>query len=668
MSDFRFAVSTPCNESDKPSGYRIFDLRDNRLEPVQFKKYDKRADVNTSVEMFCYLKSNDDAVEDDYMLIGKSNGYVEVIKQYEHKLNNNLDLRPDYLLKCTPDEGSSTRRSDTTIVGLEYLQGLLYCCTSSGKLFVFILNLPETYSQVRDLNASFKYRLDENIRTTNNENSMNISPEETKFNEIVSYSDTAKLRNICHYLIPMELYHLSESISQYYTNTCYKGITTYRASIYIRLDHGVTMFHINPLDRFSFMISSLRMPLMMRKIMLSMTFINFLKCYLNKKDILERAIGEITSWDKISERMGYMNLLYMLEKEILNEQDTEAHLWDEIVHLSGTALLHSIIVWKQKYGSSRDEIQAIFRRRARLAQPTLTDILQIPGRPVSRSDHRLRRRDVEFFDRVEVDIPNPTKWEVEGFLRNIKKNVFTTDFSIVQLKPNASSSVRDIDSLISNETMTSFLTDNYRNMDIFMVDKYLTFQVFRPKYLDEPLIKLSGFPSSSNIASDLSVLTDSNEFEYYVSFMNNFKRMFVFNESLVFIFGSGGVLFLDKNMLKSAKHIERNIDSSVAMIQINLGLINDAIVVMDHCEKCNDCEGYYIDFRAVVSNLAGEIKVIKCNITPHSKFGTGEQVDMLRLAKPGKIVDKFSFLSFAPCNKKRSASITSENVSKRPKI
>ncbi|KAL3232910.1 hypothetical protein RNJ44_04826 [Nakaseomyces bracarensis] len=674
--DFRFMVSTPCNESGKPSGYRVFDLIDNRLEPVKFKCFDKRAEVDNSVEMFCYLKPCEGAVVEesdqqhrpDYMLIGKSNGYIEVIKNYSDKISNRQEIRPDFLLRCTPDEGNGNRNTDNTLVGLEYLQGLLYCCTSAGKLYVFLLNLPNDYIQVSSLNTAYSNNAGIPLPTSNNGNLSNNSPEEAKFCQLISYSEELNTRNICHYLIPMEIYHLSESVSQYYTNTCYKGLTTYRSSIYIRLDHGVTTFHINPLDRFSFLISSFRMPLMIRKIMISMTFVNFLKCYLDKKNILERALGEITSWDKISERMGFMNLLYMLEKEILNEPDTEAHLWDEIVHLSGTALLHSIIVWKQKYGTSRDDIQAIFRRRARLAQPTLTDILHIPGRPVRRTEHRLRRTNVEFFDRVEVDIPNPAKWEVEGFLRNIKKNVFTSDFAVVRQKPNPSASIVDISSLVRNETMTSFLTDNYRNMDIFMIDKYLSFQVFRPKYLDEPLVKLSGFPSCSYLGSELTELREDNEFEYYVSFMNNFKRMFVFNESLVFIFGSGGILFLDKNMLKSAKHIERNIESSISMIQIDLGLVNDTMLIIDRCERCEDCDGYSIDFRVVVSNLAGEIKVIRCSIDPHTKFGNGEVVDMLRLAKPGRIVDKLNFLSFIPTKHKRSASFSAFSDAKRPKI
>ncbi|XDT31778.1 Hypothetical protein J6889_03093 [Nakaseomyces glabratus] len=245
-----------------------------------------------------------------------------------------------------------------------------------------------------------------------------------------------------------------------------------------------------------------------------------------------------------------------------------------------------------------------------------------------------------------------TEKKVDTLLKSLKKNTFPIDFCAVQLRQesqqhifNGSYTFNDEPpSDVEDDVIVSFLTDKYRNLDIYSIEKFLKFHVFRPRLMNEPLVEINVYPNHQY--SEFSNTKDSRErFDEILSQVCSFKKLFVLTEKIILIIGSGGVLLLDRSLLKYMNHLSDNPIESICIIKIDLGLLNDAILLVDRFETCKDCSGVLLNFQLITTNLSGEINSYNCMMRPHSRIGSYECTDSIQLTKVGKFVDKLIFIT-----------------------
>lgn len=681
------AVSTPSNKKGNTSTYCILDNKDGKFTRIRRSSNFGDESVDSSVLAFCYLVPKDRSLygnqkpsqraektnnpvegdctsninteveenetnfpnfdlkdDSDYMLICRSNGIIEVVKDYRQKIYQNSSLCPQFLWKCFPDDIDPTGDFDFSIANLSYFKGLLYCCTTSGKVYIFILNLPEDYIQVENLISNSDSNKIKDMKNDGNGGTTaarNISPDEDEFFKLTQYRYCGKTDDICYFLIPIDEDTRNSILGQQKYTASYSGAIMYKSSGYNRLDQGIANFQINPLDRLSFIVSAQRSPLMIRKVVMTRIFVIFLRTYLKKK--LECQPNQY---------LQSSSLIFNLDNDIANMPQIDHRLWNSIIQLSGTAPLQSIIVWKQKFGGRKDEIDKLLHNIADNQNVELAENLSISTRPLSRGNLMVNRSQDSLFRRINYMSRQLTEKKVDTLLKSLKKNTFPIDFCAVQLLQesqqhifNGSYTFNDEPpSDVEDDVIVSFLTDKYRNLDIYSIEKFLKFHVFRPRLMNEPLVEINVYPNHQY--SEFSNTKDSRErFDEILSQVCSFKKLFVLTEKIILIIGSGGVLLLDRSLLKYMNHLSDNPIESICIIKIDLGLLNDAILLVDRFETCKDCSGVLLNFQLITTNLSGEINSYNCMMRPHSRIGSYECTDSIQLTKVGKFVDKLIFIT-----------------------
>lgn len=410
-----FLVSTPCNNENEPSGYRVIELKDNELSLVKVRRPDPKFDKDVTTQAFCYLRPKDREIVpqsltsgiidcSDYLFIGKSNGLIEVIQDYQYRSEKNLSLDPDYLLACIPENYIENVLANRVVVNIEYKDGLLYCSQSSGGIYVFILNLPSDYEQVdnyhnisNEVDKETNFENDELTKTGRTHPSTNVnipsdsnsrinndtrdtiiadSPTYSELNDDLhcreindlyketQYTGRSPLKHLCYFLIPHTFTPSNVKKTLDYYMSLYHDIYIYRPSIRLVLEQGISQFHINPFDRLSFLTASPGSPLMIRKIVLPLTYLNYLLTYITlKKRVQQLYVQEVIPWEKLAIENGFHSFAYWLAYEsVYGYESVSSTLWDAVVQNQGTGCLKSTIVWKQASNSSNDDkIEKFYR-------------------------------------------------------------------------------------------------------------------------------------------------------------------------------------------------------------------------------------------------------------------------------------------------------------------
>ncbi|CAI4057227.1 hypothetical protein SKDZ_04G0680 [Saccharomyces kudriavzevii ZP591] len=674
----QFAVSTPCNAKGKPSGYRLFEFKNDRLALIPSERGCAKVDVNANIQAFCYLRPNGRGTSIssdtthimdscDYMILAKSNGFIEIISNYQYKIKNGLRLAPSYILRCTPEDFETNFFSDYMIAGLEYSQGLLYCCMCSGRIYVFVMNLPNDYSQFKNMyNPIFP---DCFFKVNNDTNIGHSSEEEKLFERSTRYTGRTCSKHICYFLLPIEPSHLRSSPVVSSFCSMYQGLPIYRPSMYLHIERGISTFHINPLDRFCFMTVSPRSPLFIRKIILPLTYVTFLSTFINLKDNIQgENRDEVLSWDKIAQQSGFGSLFSWISNKFTFDSDIiNSTIWDDIVKYSGTGMLDSGIVWKQRQGHAKDDIYELFHNQDMLGSSRRNSSFSVTSnepRPLSRRRRESFQGLTRDAFRETMDVPCSTKWELDSFIRGLRRNTFMVDFEIVEKIPhgNGNDGMNEDDNNAneSDETMTSFLTDNYKKMDIVCIDHFVTLSAFRPRYYDEPIIKidsLSNKNGSDNLTNekeglknemdvDGQMLDDETaQFQQALGDLSSFKKLFMLDDSLCFILDTHGVLLINRFEIKNTKNLLKNSKDTVRIIPHDFGLINDAIVVINDIgmNTNNVCS---LTFHLVITSMAGEIAVFKGEFFNDLRLGRMRLCDSLKLNRKDRFVDKLALIDY----------------------
>ncbi|GAV53099.1 hypothetical protein ZYGR_0AI03810 [Zygosaccharomyces rouxii] len=658
-----FAVSTPCNKRGKPSGHRLITFDDDKLSVIPQEVSNVRADTEVNVQAFCYLKPENRGVvpEDvntgildssDYMLLAKSNGFIEIIQDYKYKMENNLPLEAKFLLKCTPEDYSDYG-SDCTIAGLEYREGLLYCCMCSGRIYIYILNLPYDYAQSQNSSVvspkTDLFYSSHLYGSTSQPSREPQSMEEATFFLNMKFTGRSRLKHICYYLLPVEPEHLRLSPSIFLFSRIHQGKLIYKPSMYVQLDQGVSGFKTNPLDRFSFLTILPRSPLMIRKIMLPMVYVDFFITFISiKKRIQQTKAEEVTSWNRLAQEAGYDSLVNWIISEPLHEVDNLGSVaWEDLARCDGISVLRTIIVWIQRQGHTKDDIYELFHRSDLVGSNPSSRSASSEPRPLSR-----RRRSSRFGlhrsggIREPIDVPCSVNWELDLFIRDVRKNTFTVDFGIVQ--SNFDSNRNDDSSQPEEEegTRTSFLTDNYKNMDIICIDHYLSLSVFRPKYFDEALTKIDSFHNVIEDEPTSGTNVEDNVMKRTLSNLNSFRKLFMLTDSLCMILDTSGVILLDRRNLTDIKNLSHNEPNAARIAGFNIGLISDAILIADSLHRCHDCGGTEVSYKLIITCIPNEILALKGKFLAHSKIGEIKLCDSLKLNRKHRFVDRICLLDY----------------------
>lgn len=860
----KFVVSTPCNSNSQPSGYRVIQLKDKKLSslPINYNKTYKNhnnknkniqnnkthcynnnnsnintknnnnnvTDIGVTTKAFCYLKpyaggiipdSQNLSIMDysDYMLISKSNGLIEIVQDYQYKVNCNLPLSPDYVLACIPDGFTPDSKHTGVTIGLEFKEGLLYCCQSNGNIYIFILNLPTNYIQSNNLfdlnniisqeysttSTDYTISIKNHIIRNNNNNNSNRSNNSRTYNipkhinrSIISYgaNETARLKtyiedsediqarqitdffketqytgrtrlkHICYYLTPFQ-FDFNPTPKKHtllHYMKVYKDQYVYRPSICISLNQGISHFHINPFDRLSFLIGSQFDPIMIRKVILPMTYLNYLITYLNlKKRGQKKYQMEIIPWEKIAMENGFNSFaLWIAYESVYGFETVSQTLWDDIRNDGGTGYLKSTVVWKQGsthlidtrndtknynadhnntldhpyvssdflYHFSRSPIvpNDIRNRRGRRGRETSHTLVR--GNTILRNSSRSRPQCLEpssklrsnsFFKNLQTDkaLADFSVVDTNCFKNNFKtslifqnkshlssnkndnyefispnlSNVHTTSYTeslnrkLNPISNSTTSDTLDVPSTYSNYNYnynlsnlgTSFLTAKYKTMEILKVDKSLVLSLFKPKCQDDEIAKTDLFFSRkclNNISigstkKDAELITDNKKkinqeknvekltFDKASQNLSSFKKMFRLTKSLCLIVDTSGLLLVnlenfeggvrninniqDLHYLSSIKNISN--DSAVRLSIFDIGLINDAIVVMESFDL--EPSHHIIRLNIITTCLPGDIKAFEVEFDSNNLIGSTVLYDCLRLTDVNRFTDKMALLD---CN------------------
>lgn len=681
------AVSTPCNAKGKPSGYRLVQYADGGLSVSSHLTDYEKADVDINVQAFCYLKPRDRAIvpscvndglmdSSDYMIIAKSSGFIEIIKDFQFKSQEGLPLDPSFVLKCTP-EGTGDFRCDLMVAGLQYKEGLLYCCLCSGKIYIYVLNLPHDYIQAE---KSFVTAQSPDLfysGTAHADPSASRDPrslEEATFYLNMKYTGRSRLKHICYYLLPMEPNHLRVSPAIFLFGHCYKDIIIFKPSIFVEVDQGVTAFCVNPLDRFSFFTVSPRSALMIRKVMLPMAYVDFFIAFVAKKKILQDAQPvEIKSWNIIAKEKGHDSLVnWILEDPIHDLSNLATFFWEDLARYDGISIQRTIIVWIQKQGHVKDDIYKLFRRGESQHNNDGSRRNSNEASP----DSGARRLTRHVFDRniprAPVDLPHMMNWELGSFFRDVGRNTFTADFKVVQSNINSSgegSRDRESDDV---ETRTSFLTDNYKNMDIVCIDRYSSLSIFRPRHLDVALEKVDFLQYCMRHTSNTGTSTDNEQalVQRVLSTFTCFKKLFMLTESLVMVLDTNGVLLIDRHELSEAGSAAGFWSQALKVAPFNIGLISDAVLIVKKLDRTSD-GSFQIAFDLIVTCIPGQILAFEGSFTSGSRIGEVVLRDSLKLKRKNRFVDQICLVKYEPPRRDRKrcydSGVNDPRITKRNK-
>lgn len=105
-------------------------------------------------------------------------------------------------------------------------------------------------------------------------------------------------------------------------------------------------------------------------------------------------------------------------------------------------------------------------------------------------------------------------------------------------------------------------------MDIVCIDHFVTLSAFRPRYYDEPIIKIDSLSNKngsengtneeewaeSQMKVDGQVIDDETaQFKQALGNLCSFKKLFMLDDSLCFILDTHGVLLINRFEIKNTK-------------------------------------------------------------------------------------------------------------------
>lgn len=646
-----FGVSVRASGMNAVSGYRLFEYQDEVLTPLQIK-LDSNTDRNIVIQKFCYINPKDRLIvpecdnsglidSSDYFFVAKSNGIVEIFRDYRYKVSQSIKIKPDFILSCIP-VSNERNTLEFTIAGLEFKDGLLYCCTKEGDLYIFILNLPNDYVQVENIYNPMGMPDLFDINTPRMRDSNRL--EEGILFVYSKFTGRTKLQHICYYCLPMG------SQASHYSNRAksYSNIPHFKPWIYVNLKKEISNFRVNPLDKFSFMTVAPRIPLTIYKVHLPKLFTDFfIKFVKLKRAVLKRFPQEIFDLDEASFKIYHSKFLDFLRFDFRGIQtNLDSRTWNSLIKNDYVVELDYSSVWRQHQGNVKDDLYRLFHPQVEMVDAERE-------RPRSRgsiidSVHNTVRNNSLLRSILErsIDVASCyTNSVTDKFIRCICKNTCPVDICIVNTRLDADHASTDTDDSLNNNR-TSFLTDEYKDMDIITLDKFLCLTAFRPKYIDEPLMKLDSFHSIDSKNTE-------ERAQSAILNLSSFKKLFMLTNSLCLIFDTFGVVLIDRFRVVNNHYLLENDPEVFKIIDFEIGLINDIAIVITNIEKSRESKNVFnLAFEAIVTTVSGSLSVLHGEFYSHKRLGKMTCCDRLRVSKQNRIVEHVVLLDYKPRRKR----------------
>ncbi|CAG98052.1 Gid12p [Kluyveromyces lactis] len=674
QSNFTFLVSQPSCSKTTPSGYRAFQCKDDRIHPLKVNTKNRAADTNSIIQKFCYLRPRSMPIvptskylhnqeHSDFLLVARNNGIIEIIKDYNFKVTNNVPLRPDFLLFCVPMTSSITT-NDTTIVGLEYKDKFLYVCSAVGDIFGFILNLPDDYVQDEEFQASPSYKRYRDSFSWRSDivQSSDATAAERSLKEITRFRKEHSCGHICYYCYPINedgFFH--ETIKQWYPDP----VPTFSNCFVTFLRTDVSSFHINPMDRFSVITVAPQTPLTIHKILLPEVYTTFFSEFVKLKDEYfskkHRRVSEPSSFDFMSRAVhgtAFQEYLKRDRSSFVMEQDVR--VWRGMLVCDMVCEFKCSSVWRQKQGNMKDGLHELFfydkkqEANNRNESDSVARNETVVDLELDSQSFSLLGVSTEILDNHTQHQSNIT--QTERFLKFLRKQTFPINFQVVKTV-----SLDGETNSTGYEAATSFLTDTYRDMDVVVVDKFLSVNAFRPKYVDEPLMKLD------SIHDYLEVNEEDRDAHVALNNLSSFIKFFMLTDSLCMIWDINGILLVDRFQLRSTRNLLHNDVGAVKVINFRVGIVNDIGLVLNQFKQ--DGSDYYIEFYSILTTLTGDIALLRGEFKVGQRLGTMKILDSLRTQQSDNFVDQILITNYSLSNKRDAGMVIPEvfKMNKRSK-
>ncbi|CCE66238.1 hypothetical protein TPHA_0P00800 [Tetrapisispora phaffii CBS 4417] len=717
MSDadeISFIVSTASKDENHNSINLVyFEYKDKKLHwhPGKYILGDtlNAHDRLGEIQKFCYVKPgshisgetrNDGNLGDDisdYLFIAKKNGVIEVIKDFKKKVTESKDLIADFKMTCNllPYFRDAEKPNAFDIISLEYFNGILYCSTRVGKVYSFFLNLPNYYRQVNNFfNSKAQddgiYSIFKESYTPDNFENPNI------FEKLTMYVTNEGWQDICYFLKPT-IDTLKDGCG--YT----KDALYFRASFCVDIKRNIESCHVNPLDRYSLLISSNNINMSIEKFNIPQYFYywlfsflskktntqNKLKSYqdgkqseskINSKCVLKPPSTRIDRLKKMSDYLtesyergddGHFNQ-YNRNAELVEPSDYTSPQFNPITHEeqlfepevlaafnnrrmldhdlvlsnNNVAIIPSYICWEFKNGKEKTFNTVSFLERRSLRRRNremFNEILNHGGNWVPNIDDSISTH--------SNSLSNTSTTSLDK--RHSSKNPFLLlDFYACYNSNSATNNISEID----------FLTPNYSKLKLISISRNNSIEVFKPKYQNIPSLKIDSFKYVEDEKETLETFNmKCFKDKMTISSLTSFQKLFKINENLSLIIDEAGLLIIDTENITNIDNLSDNNDKILKIALFNFGKIKDVIIYINQFNECmyeyplkhnfedehDYCNDFSISLTAIVTTDADHILGLNGVFICHSKLGKLELTDSIITKNNHKTVELLQFLDFS---------------------
>lgn len=595
----------------------------------------------------------------DYMLLARSDGIIEIHKDYQYKLDHYETMVADFELVCDFTHRDEVDGREFSIVALEYKQGLLYCCTQTGQINVFILNLPSNYAQARDMIPCTQQTTDPGVGFARS------SSQAAQFFLNIKFTGRTRFKHICYYLDPVSAKHRGKPSMA----PARQGHTVpYRQSFYIESFRMISRFRVNPLDALSYFMLGQDTGLAMHKIRFPSEYLRFLTTIKGLRDSISGSKSEgLISNETEPDGPFNVNTVFDTQDQYSTPTEDDIMFRRSVRANNGIPELKSFPVWMQKNSSREDDIQELFaglQRRTSTGKKRDAELRKGLHRSpeVLRNDrprsNSLRRG---ILSRSIETTHNPASW-LPIVASSVSRNDRPTDFDVYvegSAQVNEGIFISEEESSSDEEIPSSFLTPGYKSFEIVAIGRFVSITATRPRLCAEPYMRINSFHNSTEMCPD------NDESKAAFSILNNFhtfKRVFVIDKSLCLMIGVNGVLLLDRTKMNNTKDVLANAQAAVKVIGFNFGVLNDvaiSITDLQSCRGCCKCGGdVSLRLDIIVTCLTGHILALKARFDMHHRVGSIELKDCVI----NRNVDQITLIHrFEATSRKRESS--SDNVS-----
>ncbi|SCU96082.1 LAME_0F14796g1_1 [Lachancea meyersii CBS 8951] len=690
----RFAVSIkgappePGSKKDVETScsYRILDWHQGKLTIKEMSVFEKLDSCSDITEM-CYLrdshwpKSGRAFPSYDYLLVGYTDGFIQVIPDVQNSLLEGRTLQARWVLSCRVEVNNYSVM--LPIASIDYRDGLLYCLTETGQISVFILNLPATYEKCEyiafaedavDLRGAGAPFIGCEID--------GLTSEDEDFFKECKLVRSSNPNHPFSYLAPAHGKFRAQQEILY--DLPHARSPCFQPSFTLKLIDKISHFRINPLNKLSFMTSSLSGRIALHKIRITSSYLSYFR---KLKSFIGLAIyeGKGYTWklcgmtdlpvysanndrhtNSHQERKPATDPLRAIIadqlKKCANQFDRDKVRKANLRARSGVPELQYHTFWRETPGKLIYDSCSKLQGKAQVAG---SDGL-IPENPVMQQKRKLGRR-------PRLRLGNKPKKVVKNSsgTRGIGDSAISPSGSIVALtyfdfsfsdlsKDTLKSAHASITAALKEEKEENdyslSLYPKFNRLEILTLDGCQNLRAFRPSLGSQPYLTLDSYRNESSIG-ELSRHQRKTLNGHANEWL--FQRLFVINENYCLSINAYGIALWNRSHMCDRCQVQSSSILPLKKVNFSLALVLDAIVLVKEYRACgqgDDCQGNIsLSLEIVVTCVDKLIMVLGIDFAAHSETGKWQILDLMKLTDPTGELDKLVVMGvLQPDTKKRT--------------